>query len=239
MYSKTRIIVLHKTNYSENSIVVQALALDYGKISFLVSGIKGKKSKVGIALFEPLTILDIVANFKDIEKLICPKEIKLNSLHFDIRSNMGKRMIVLFLSELLNRCIKEPHPEPQMFLFIENALKYLEKTKESVANFHLVFLKELSRYLGFQPNLKQGFYFDMEEGIFTDILPKSSAYLEGEKKEMFASMLGTKINECNTLKFNGSERKLMLDSLIRYYQIHIPGLSNLKSQGILETLFLR
>lgn len=238
MYSKTRIIVLHKTNYSENSIVVQALALDYGKISFLVSGVKGKKSKVGIALFEPLSILDIVANFKDVEKLIRPKEIKLNTPYIDIRSNMGKRMIVLFLSELLNRCIKEPHPEQEMFLFVENALKYLEITKDSIANFHLVFLKELSRYLGFQPHLKSGYYFDMQEGVFTDILPSSSAYLEGEKKDMFASLMGTKIDTCNTLNFNSSERKVILDALIRYYQIHIPGLTNLKSQGVLETLFV-
>ena len=238
MYSKTRIIVLHKTNYSENSIVIQALALDYGKISFLVSAVKGKKSKVGLALFEPLSILDIVANFKDLEKLIRPKEIKLNTPFFDIRSNMGKRMIVLFLSELLNKSIKEPHPDREMLLFIESALKYLEITQESIANFHIVFLKELTRYLGFQPNLKQGYYFDMEEGVFTDVLPKSSAYLEGEKKDMFAAMLGTKIDNCYTLNFNSSERKLILDSLIRYYQIHIPGLSNLKSQGVLEALFV-
>lgn len=238
MYNKTRIIVLHKTNYSENSIVVQALALDYGKISFLVSGVKGKKSKIGIALFEPLSILDIVANFKDVEKLIRPKEIKLNTPYFDIRSNMGKRMIVLFLSELLNRCIKEPHPEKELFLFVENALKYLEITRESVANFHLVFLKELSRYLGFQPHLKSGYYFDMQEGVFTDVLPQSSAYLEGEKKDMFASLLGTKIDKCNTLNFNSSDRKMILDALIRYYQIHIPGLTNLKSQGVLEALFV-
>jgi DNA repair protein RecO (recombination protein O) len=238
MIGKTRVIVLHKTNYSENSIVVQAYSLDYGKVSFLVSGVKGKKSRTKLALFEAMSILDIVGNFKNIDKLIKPTEIKLVVPFYQIKSDISKRMIVLFLSELLHKCIREPNPDQSMFVFIENGLNYLEYTDESVANFHLVFLIELSRYLGFYPQIKNGHYFDLREGVFINNIPHGSLYLQGAQKDLFFRVLGTKIDKSHTIKFNGKERKLVLDSLIQYYQIHISGLMNLKSQTVLETIFL-
>ena len=238
MLGKTRVIVLHKTNYSENSIVVQAFSFDYGKVSFLLSGAKSKKSRTKLALFEAMSILDIVGNFKNLDKLIKPSEIKLVVPFYQIKSDIYKRMIVLFLSEFLHKCIREPNPDQSMFAFIENGLKYLEYTSESVANFHVIFLMELSRYLGFYPQIKNGNYFNLQDGIFVDDIPYGNLYLQGERKNLFLKVLGTKIDESHRVSLTGKERKLVLDSLIQYYQVHVSGLMNLKSQTVLETIFL-
>ena len=183
-------------------------------------------------------LLNRFQSWENVDKLIRPHEIKLVVPFYQIRSDISKRMIVLFLSELLHKSIREPNPDKSMFVFIENALNYLEYTTESVANFHIVFLMELSRYLGFYPQMKYGIYFDLREGIFMDEVPSGNLYLQGDQKDIFYNLLGIKIDGAHSLKLTGKERKLVLDSLIQYYQVHVSGLMNLKSQTVLETIFL-
>ena len=38
-------------------------------------------------------------------------------------------------------------------------------------------------------------------------------------------------------RFNGTERRQLLDRILRYYAIHFPGLSGLKSPDILSEVF--
>lgn len=237
MLSKTRAIVLHKTNYSESSIVVQLFTFDYGKVSLLVQGAKRKKSTNKIALFESLTILDLVANFEHPEKLIKSREIKLNTPFIQIPSSISKRSLAMFVSEVLQKCIREPHPEKAMFLFVENALNYLEVTTNKVANFHIVFMAQLSKYLGFFPQLSEGKYFDMEEGVFTNLQPRGKKYLANPQKDLFFQVLGTNFDKSDELKFTSEERKMVLEIWISYYQVHISGFKEIKSHLVLEAIF--
>lgn len=237
MVGKTRAIVLHKTNYSESSIVVQVFSFEYGKISLLVQGAKRKKSNHKIALFEPLSILELVANFAHPEKLIRTKEIKLHTPFIKIPSSVAKRSIVMFLSEVLQKCIREPHPEREMFLFIENMLNYLEVTSSKVANFHLIFMMQLTKYLGFHPQQTAGNYFDMEEGVFTNVQPEGKKYLTNQQKDLFYLLLGVSTDKMENLHFTSEERKMVLESLLEYYEVHVSGFKDMKSHVVLEAIF--
>jgi DNA repair protein RecO (recombination protein O) len=237
MLNKTRAIVLHKTNYSESSIVVQVYSLDYGKVSLLIQGVKRKKSRNKSALFEPLSILEFVGNFNDTEKLIRPREIKLHIPFVNIQANISKRFIALFLAEMLHKSIKEPHPEQSMYVFIEKSLRFLELTEQNIANFHISFLLELTIYLGFHPRKSEGDYFNMLEGSFSNNIPESNMYLQGLKKEHFLRALGTKIDSSDLLRYTSEQRKDVLSSIIQYYQVHIAGFGEVKSHLILETIF--
>jgi DNA repair protein RecO (recombination protein O) len=237
MLNKTRAIVLHKTNYAESSIVVQVYSLDYGKISLLIHGVKRKKSRIKSALFEPLSILEFVGNVKNTDKLVIPREVKLHLPLISIQTDISKRLIALFLSEIIHKSIKEPTPEKSLYLFIENALQVLEVTTENVANFHLVFLMELTKYLGFYPMKSEGEYFNMLDGYSSNVIPNSNEYLQGEQKGHFLSLLGMKIANSASLKLRAEDRKMVLESLIKYYQVHIPAMGEVKSHYVLETIF--
>ena len=237
MLTQTKAIVLHKLNYSETSFVVQVYTLNYGKVGLLVQGVKKRKSRTKAALFEPLSIIDLVGNFTDTEKLIRPREIKLHTPFISIQSEISKRTLVLFLSEILHKCIKLPEPDPSMYRFIEESLLFLEQSKTNNANFHLAFLLELSKHLGFHPQPGTGEYFDMQEGNFTNAIPSSHLYLQADEKDLFSQTLGTKIAKSATLKLTANQRKTVLNSLIKYYQTHIPGLGEIKSHIILESIF--
>lgn len=237
MLNKTRAIVLHKTNYSETSIIVQAYSLHYGKISLLIQGVKKKKSRNKSALFEPLSIIEFVANFKDVEKLVRPREIKLYYPFVSIQNNIPKRLIALFLSEVLHKSIREPHPEESMYFFIEKSLLFLESSDSHEVNFHLVFLVKLTKYLGFYPMVEKGEYFDMTNGVFSNQVPQNTLYLQGENKEMFYSVLGMEIDDGASFGITNEQRRAVLGSIIDYYNVHIPGMGEIKSHHILETIF--
>ena len=237
MLNQTRAIVLHKTNYSETSIIVQAYSLKFGKISLLVQGVKKKKSRNKSALFEPLSVIEFVANFKDTDKLIRPREVKLFIPFVSIQNNISKRFIALFLAEMLHKSVREPHPEENLYIFIERSLIYLENSSDNEVNFHLVFLLELTKYLGFYPMGSKGDYFNMADGIFSQQVPQNTLYLQGEIKELFYSILGMKIDDGNAIKFTNEQRKMVLGAIVDYYKVHIPGMGEVKSHHILETIF--
>jgi DNA repair protein RecO (recombination protein O) len=217
--------------------VVQVYTLHYGKISLLVHGVKKKKSRNKSALFEPLTILELNGNFKDTAKLIRPSEVKLHIPFISIQSSVSKRLVVLFLADVLHKCVREPNPEQEMYVFIENSLKLLEYSDQNISNFHIVFLLQLSRYLGFYPRVSEGHYFSMLEGSFLNSVPESNLYLQGLEKDLFLQVLGIKIDNLSQLNLNSEQRKMALSFVLQYYQVHVSGFGEIKSHLILESIF--
>lgn len=238
MVHTTRAIVLHKTNYSESSLVVQVYTFEFGRLSLLVHGAKKKKSRNKSALFEPLSLIEIAGNFSNTEKLIRPTEVKINIPLIHIQSSIHKRLIALFISEVLHKCVKESFAEKDLYLFIENSLQFLDQAEDNVSNFHLVFLMNLSKYIGFYPLSGMGDYFSVSDGQFSNVVPISGKYLSGDDKDVFHSLLGIKIDRCHELKINNQQRKIALKNVLEYYQIHNIGMGEIKSHHVLETIFL-
>lgn len=237
MVESTRAIVLHKTNYAESSIVVQLYTFHFGRISILVHGAKKKKSRNRIALFEPLSILDISGNFKNTDKLIRLSEVSISFPFQEIHSKITKSVIALFLSEVVHKSIKESLPETDLYLFLENALMHLEKTDRSISNFHLVFLLELTRFLGFYPFKSEGKYFSINDGVFLNNIPPSGLYLKEDEKAVFYSLLNIRVTNCFSILLNSAQRKQALQSVLDYYKVHIPNMGEVKSHRVLETIF--
>jgi DNA repair protein RecO (recombination protein O) len=64
MLHKTRGIVFRFTKYGESSIIVTIFTELFGIQTYIVNGIRSKNSKGKIALFQPLTLLDLVVYYK-------------------------------------------------------------------------------------------------------------------------------------------------------------------------------
>ena len=149
MNVKTRAIVLSSIKYQEKSLIVKCFTQSDGlKSYFIQSAFSSKKSQQKIAYFQPLNILEIDANHKNKGTLEHIKEVKIAYNYQSISLDFTKNAMVFFLSEMLHHAILEEEKNDNLFAFLETSLMWLD-THETNSNFHLFFLVELTKFLGF------------------------------------------------------------------------------------------
>jgi DNA repair protein RecO (recombination protein O) len=238
MLIKTKVIVLSTVKYQEKSVIVKCFTKTDGLKSYFVrDAFSSKKGNQKMAYFQPLTLLEIEANHKNKGTLEHFKEIKLATTFQTIPLNVVKSTIVMFLSEMLNNSIQEEERNEPLFIFIENALIWLDH-HDQIANFHLVFLLEITKFLGFYPdtsNLNESPLFDMSSGVFST-LPHPGALTEHETN-LFKKLLVLKF-DTDQKSFNSIERQLLLKILIAYYGLHLDGFRKPKALEVLKEVFL-
>ena len=79
-----------------------------------------------------------------------------------------KSAIALFIAEFLYRALREEAENAPLFAYLSNSIQWLDECKHDFANFHLVFLIRLSRFLGLYPNTEgyhNGDYFDLLNAV--------------------------------------------------------------------------
>jgi len=230
---KTKAIVINSVKYQDKALVVKCFTFTDGLKSYYVrdafsSSQKGKKS----AYFQPFTILEIEANHRNKNTLNHFISIK-PLVYTTIPTDIIKSSFVLFLSEVLNAALKDESKNEDLFLFLETALLWLDENQTSV-NFHLVFLLEMTKFLGFYPNIAEGRFFDMSEGVFANV--KSANCMAEEESLLFRQLLHLKINSLEN-PFSNAQRKLLLVIILDYYSRHIENFRKPKSIEVLKEVF--
>ncbi len=151
MLYKTPGIALSYFKYRETSIIAKIFTEAFGIQSYIVNSIRSSKARTSIALFQPLSILDLVVYHNKKKSIHRISEIRsrynLQTIPFEIR----KTSIALFLTELLNQVLHEEHENFALFSFIENSIKMLDGMPEKYENFHLQFMLSLTDHLGIRP----------------------------------------------------------------------------------------
>ncbi|WP_369048364.1 DNA repair protein RecO [Tenacibaculum sp. UWU-22] len=235
---KTKAIVFSSLKYGDSNLIVKCFTEKEGLKSYFLRGVlKTKKGKLKPAYFQPLTQLQIVANHNNKENLNSLKEVQVISNYETIPNNIIKQTIILFLSEVLSNIIREEEQNIQLFNYLETTLIWLD-THDSIANFHLLFLLNLSRFLGFYPNTSQSEkpVFNLLEGNFTDNLDKN-ATISGDQLLQFKKLLGINFDAIEKVSFSKNQRQQVLQIIIRYFELHLEGFRHPKSLTILKTIF--
>jgi DNA repair protein RecO (recombination protein O) len=236
MLVKTRAIVLSSLKYQEKSLIVKCFTLSDGLKSYFVhDAFSSRKSNQKIAYFQPLSILEIEAVHRNKGTLESFKEIKIATPFATIHSDIVKSTIVMFISEILHHSIHEEEANESLFTFLETALSWLDN-HSGIANFHLIFMLETTKYLGFYPDttaidLK---YFEMTEGVFSPFHAISS--LSEHETNLFKKLLDLKF-ENEAKNFASIERQILLKILIDYYSFHLDGFKKPKSLDVLKEVF--
>ena len=236
MLVKTKAIVLSALKYQEKSLIVKCFTKSEGLKSYFVpSAFSTKKSSQRIAYFQPLTILEIEANHKNKGSLEHFKEIKVGYPYQTINLDIFKTTIVIFLSEVLHHAIKEEEKNESLFTFLETALIWLD-THDEIANFHLILLLEVTKFLGFYPDDSEADlpFFDITEGNFT--LHQGMNSLSQNESFLLKKLIELKFDSGQKL-FTSSERQLLLKNLLDYYAIHLDGFKKPKSLEVLKEVF--
>ncbi len=240
MLCKTRAIVVRCTKYKEKDVILHAYTEEFGMISYMVYNPWGKKTKVKAALIQAFSILELDVEHqpkKDIQRI---KDARILFLGTSIHTNPYKQSIVFFLAEMIQKSLSETEKEPHLFTFLLESISALENSKENFSSFHLIFLMQLSNFLGFFPNNDTDNslpYFDMLNGIFTEQQPLHEHHLKGTDSAHFWSLSHIHFADMAQWIVPRTEKQSLLHHIVRYYQLHIPTIRTVKSLDVLHTLY--
>ena len=242
MIRKTRGIVLHTTKYGESSLVVHCYTEQAGRQTFMVKGVRKSRKQNRSNLFQPLFILDFEIYHKDSREIQLVKEVTralpLNSLPFDIT----KSTQAIFIAEVLYRVLKEEESNPILNNFLVSTIQYLDTMEEASADFHIIFMFQLSKHLGFYPQNNSGeerIFFNLASGQYKTHYGDPEIHLNAEDSRLWSRYMRTDIQSVKEEGFNGTQRKITLDNLARFYKLHVSGMGEIRSLEILHAFFIK
>jgi DNA repair protein RecO (recombination protein O) len=240
MLQKTRGIVFHTTDYSETSIVAKIYTEDFGVQSYLVNSVRKRHAKVRASLFQPLTLVEVVAYNKERGGLQRISEIRNTVQYRDIPFDPVKSSMVLFLNEVLYRSVREEESNPTLFEFLFNSLQVLDLQSPLNPSYHLLFLLRLTRFLGFFPH---GNYtainsiFNLQDGVFQAVPPSHPHFLISSESEYFYRLLEWTGENEFVPEMKSELRRLLIERVLEYYRLHIGGFGEVRSHLILEQVW--
>lgn len=241
MLQKTLGIVLHTLKYNDTSIIADIYTEVAGRASFLIKIPRSRKAMVKPVLFQPLALVEMEADFRPGSTIYKVKEAKsfypFSTIPYDLR----KSAIALFLAEFLYRAVREEAENRSLFAYLQHSIIWLDECREGFANFHLVFLMRLSRFLGLYPNLEdyhRGDYFDMANACFTSLRPQVLPhYVLPEEASRLTMLMRMNYDTMHLFAMNRAERTRCLTIMNEYYRLHLPDFPVLKSLEVLKALF--
>jgi DNA repair protein RecO (recombination protein O) len=234
MLHATRGIVLKTIKYSESSVITKIYTEKFGLRSYIIKGVSGKSKSNKKALLQGLSLLNLVVYEKPGSNLQNIREME-HARHFgSIPLDIRKSTISMFLNEVLFKSMVEETGNPELFGFVFDKLVELDQSEKFIADFHIRFLLDLSKFMGFYPNhnhSENNKYFDLQEGFFVSTEPLHNNYLDVETSKNFGMMLS---REPSGYHFTSAERNDLLEKLILYYGLHLPTFGELKSYAVLK-----
>lgn len=223
--------------YSETSIIADVLTEQFGRMSYIISGVRSARARTSAAVLELLSIVDMVAYHSERQTLHRIREIKpaylFQSVPFDVRKNA----MILFMAELCAKTVKETEQNPALFTCIEQALITLDKATENYANQHVEFMVSLADQLGFGPSAdystgRPG--FDLLGGCFVERQPDHQYFVPDGA--LIARVIHQSRGLSEHLDLTRAQRNQVIDDLLLYYQLHIDNMPEIQSHRVLREI---
>jgi DNA repair protein RecO (recombination protein O) len=238
---KTKGIVLRTVKYGETSLIVSVFTELFGLQSYIVQGVRtvSKKGSGKANYFQPGSVLDLVVYHHELKNLQRIKEFKWSYLYHTVFSNVVKNCVLLYMVELLQKCIKQPETNSDLYQFIEEALMQLDAANETVtANFSIYFALHLASFFGFQLNTElsaNASILDLQEGQFVTAYPQHAYYTDGKVAVQINELLkAMQPHELSEIPMNHLQRRQLLEVMETYYALHLPEFGKMKTLQVLK-----
>lgn len=233
-------IVLRTIKYSDNLMIVDMYTKERGRSSFIVPVSRSKRSKVRNVLFQPLSMLTFAASKGKGKGMQRISEVQPYLMYSTIPFDVVKSSVAIYLAEFLTAVLREEDENEALFAYLDYALSSFDGAVEAYADFHIVFLLQLTRFIGIYPNVEGASdksFFDLAAGSIVDEYPLHAHYLLPEDTCNFIKLLNIDFNSMNTLSLNRKARGEYLALIQNYYSLHIPDFPAIKSADVLRELF--
>jgi DNA repair protein RecO (recombination protein O) len=240
MVQQTRGIVLQRFKYSDSTVIAKIFTEKFGLISCIFFGTEGKKGQFQVTVLQPMYIIEFMIYYKEAGNFQKVKEIGLSFPLVSISMNIVKNTICSFMAEFLLKTLKENEADHDLFQFLKQAIEKLNQSETNFADFHLLFLFKLTKYLGIMPlnnYSESNAIFDMKLGKFITGNPSHSHFMNIHQSELFSKFFDMKTGSPPDFIIPTRDRKEMLSSLIDYYNIHLDRPGELNSLKVLKEVF--
>jgi DNA repair protein RecO (recombination protein O) len=233
MKYKSRAIALNYLKQGESSIIAKIFTEEKGLQSFIVKGVRAKKAKKKLGLFQPLQLLNINATHITKNSLQYISEITIAHNQVSDGIDMKKNFISIFVAEVISKVLLETEKDKALFKFIWELKNNLSNYEKINPNFPLIFLIGLSEQLGFLPSKDQidGDYFNLEFGEFTNNQQQLNHFIKKDNSYYLRKLLENK-----DINIPYKNRNKILLHLIQYYKLQHHELKNMTSHLIIESL---
>ena len=237
---KARGIVLYTVKYGESSLVAYLFTDVGGRQTYMIQGVRSSRGRGNkAALFQPMFLLEFEGVEQPHAEMHPMKEVRnlvpLSSVPFDVR----KSTVSLFMAEVLYRLIREVEANEPLFDFVWGSAEALDAMDEGVPNFHLWFLANLSRLLGFRPgnDYTPGAWFDIREGLYSVVRPAHPGVMTQECASLLDRMLSCDVRRLGDVGLNRDRRSEFLNAMLAYFGYHLDAISAVQSVRILKEVF--
>ena len=240
MILKSKAIVLRSLKFGDASLIIDMLTEQEGRVSFIVHIPKTAKGKIKKQYFQPLTLLDLVFDYRQRVSLQRIKDVRILHPYGSIPFDPVKSAILLFLSEFLYHVTRGEQRNAGLYNYVKASVEWLDEAEQGYASFHLVFMMRLSRFIGFFPNLeayRPGVCFDLRNAAFTDRIPLHPDYLLPAEAANMGQLMRMNYENMRIFHLSRDERNRISDIILHYYRIHVPDMPELKSLQVLRELF--
>jgi len=245
---KLKGIIFRCIPYGDSSVILQVFTDELGLQSYLVQSARKAGSKISPGALQVLHQVEIIAGHKNTGEIHRVKEIKNYPHYQDIPFNVLKASLILFLDEVLIKSIRQHQKDPALFEFLKNSFLWLDICSLGIKNFHILFLLQLSRYLGFFPSLENAiepefdserskFYFDMKNGSFTEEAPLHPGYVAMPVSGYIFRLSFLRFEEGESFAMGKNMRMKVLHTLLDFYAFQVEGFGHIKSLDILSQVF--
>lgn len=216
-------IFLHRTSYSESSLIATFYTKNEGIQKFVFQGAKKKNN-----LLFPLNICELTFYRRPDSEL--GKLTQADSLiPLDaIVSNPVKSIIAFFVADVIRQSLQTNEKEIESFRFLNQTILELNQTSE-LGSFPLLFLVDFCSIIGIQPNLNDEtpLYFNLKEGEFHTDYRIGEWNVEGEMVKHLHHLFEHKI-------ISNAHKKEAFEILLNYYSLHVPRFDVSKSLDIIR-----
>ncbi len=240
MTHKTKGIVLRSIKYGETSLVVTIFTEMFGTQTYMVNGVRtSKKSSSKANHFQPTAILDLIVYHNENKSMQRIKEFSWAVLYKTLLSDVIKNSIASFMAELINKSLKQPESNADLYNFCEDSFIQLDEADKIIAaNFALFFILHLTHFFGFR--MTDNFstdnnVLDLQEGNFIDHQPTHPYFMDGANAELTAQLLKVMQSyELEEFKLNRETRRILLLKYLEYYGLHIHDFGQMKTLMVLH-----
>jgi DNA repair protein RecO (recombination protein O) len=241
MIYSTKGIVLRTVKYAENSVIAGVFTEMFGIQSYIVNNVRtqGKNSKAHF--FQPSSLLDMQVYHNELKNLQRIKDLSWSHLYQNILSDVTKNAVALYMVELLQKCLKQPEPNPDLFNFCEDAFLELDISgAEVTANFPMYFTLQLAHFFGLRLNdnySEKRNHFSINEGSFTGKLLANEYFAEPDISFHISQLLkALQPKDLEEIKLNKNIRRTILAVLENYYAFHISEFGTMKTLPVLHEI---
>ena len=225
-------IAIHTIPTNDRGGVVLLFTERYGMRPYYVT--LGKNS----TLYQPMTLLEVVERERRAGSMRMLAEVRRDPPLLQVPMHPLKASVALFMAEVLHRSLAEEQPMPALFYYCHIRMQSLD-LDDQVALYPIGFLCRLIDHLGFAPPeaKEHTSCLDLVYGEWLSTPPLHGDFLQGDEATRFGKAIHANHEALEELARTLTERRLLLDQLVRYLQIHLHHERELKSYAVLREVF--